>query len=200
MCGMCGCPKLRGVYERAQECCHLHLAPCMAACHCETTHQCWHAAALVTGALSLHPRASMTPSEAVASALALLPVATSAPLVSTPATGSSPTSPQATTSHRCIPSRPAVLQVHVGVKSRQAELFTTSIDLTWSACRLPPLAPHMFTRHVAIPQGKQDNLQSAPSAGSGFGSDAAVPGAAATGAQGQPQLHQQVAQHAACAA
>lgn len=41
-------------------------------------------------------------------------------------------------------------------------------------------------------QGKQDNLQSAPSAGSGFGGDAVAPGASAAGGQGQAQLHQQV--------
>lgn len=50
---------------------------------------------------------------------------------------------------------------------------------------------------VHVVQGKQDNLQSAPSAGSGFGGDAVAPGAsAASGGQGQgqaqAQLHQQV--------
>jgi hypothetical protein len=41
------------------------------------------------------------------------------------------------------------------------------------------------------PQGKQDNLQSATSASSGFGTEVAAPNAAAGGGQGQGQLHQQ---------
>jgi hypothetical protein len=41
-------------------------------------------------------------------------------------------------------------------------------------------------------QGKQDNLQSATSASSGFGTDVAAPNAPASGGQGQSQLHQQV--------